>query len=68
MAKQGLAGPQVAGALVNQRHLGSAETVGAIGGRVEAGEDNPLVDEPAVLPCRDVVARMAPAREPVARA
>ncbi len=56
VAEQELTGAQVAGALVDQRHLGAAQAVGAVGGGIEAGEGDPVVDQPAVLPRRDVVA------------
>ena len=68
MAEQELAGPQVARPLVDEGDLGPAQAMGAVAGRVEAGQGDPVVDETAVLPRRDVVSRVAPAREqPVAR-
>ena len=69
VTEQELTSVQVARALVDQSHLRAAQAMGAIGSGVEASEGDPIVDKPAVLPRRDMVTDVAPAREqPVSRA
>lgn len=68
MSEQKLAGSKIAGSPVHERDLDAPHAVGAIRRRIEPGERDPLVDKPAVLPCRDMIARVAPTREqPVTR-
>lgn len=59
VAEQELAGPQVAGALINQGDVGPTQSVSTIGRRIEARQGDLVVDEPAVLSRRDVVAGVA---------
>ena len=67
MTEQELAGPQVARPFVDESHLGPAQAVSAVAGRVKARQNDPVVDESPVLPRRDVVAGVAPTWEkPVA--
>lgn len=54
MAQEQLNRSQVLRPFVDQRHLGSAHGVSAVGAGVEAGCGNPLVDDPGVLPCRNM--------------
>ena len=55
-------------AFVNQCHLRATQAMGAVGG-IKAGKGDLVVDQPAVLPRRDMIADVAPAREqPVPRA
>lgn len=63
MTEQQLAGAQVAGLFVGERHLGPAQAVRAVGSRLQIDELNPAVDQTGILPCGDVVATAATARE-----
>ena len=63
MTEQQLAGAKVPGLLVDQRHLGSSQTVCAVGTRVEVDHANPAVDDACVLARSDVPAGIAAAWE-----
>jgi hypothetical protein len=52
--EQQLHRPQVAGLLVNLRHLRSPQRVRLISRAIEAGAFNPAMDNTSVLSCRDV--------------
>ena len=64
--QQELTGSEVAGFLVKQRDLRPSHAVGAVGGRIQANERNPLVDEPRVLSRAEVGSCLHPAwKQPV---
>lgn len=63
MAKQKLNGAQVMGATVDQRGLGAAQGMRAVGRRIEPDGANPSVDDPGILPCRNMGRIMQPTGE-----
>lgn len=63
MAKQKLTDAQIAGALLDQRDLHSAETVSSVERRIQPDQRHPGVDEPTVLARSDMIARPGAARE-----
>ena len=68
MAEQKLTDPDIAGSLKHKRNLSTPDAVGAICRRIEPSKDNPSINEPAVLPCCDVIAGVASAlEEPITR-
>ncbi len=58
-----LAGAEVSGLLVDQRHLGSSQDVGAVRTRIQSDPTDPAVDEVRVLARPDMPAGIARARE-----
>ena len=49
VAEQKLAGTQISGLLIDQRHLGAAEAVRAVPRGIETDGLPPLIDEPGIL-------------------
>ena len=54
MAEQDLHGPQVLRAFIDQRGLSSPHRVRAIDRRIEADGGNPLMNDPGILPRRNM--------------
>ena len=61
--EQELHGPEVLGALVDQRRLGAPHRMRAVVGGVEAQLPDPAAEDARVLPCAEVRRSVLPARE-----
>ena len=63
MTEEDLHRPQIARSLVDQRHLGSAEAVGAVGRAAQADTLDPVTYQPGILSRADVLGAVDAAGE-----
>ena len=69
MAQKKLAGPEIAGLLVEERNLCPTQAVRAVSGRIETYQADPLVHQPRILPRAQMVPALhATGEEPIVTA